>query len=225
MNIVRYLGMRLKTLRGMTVVHVGAHYGEEAERYQRSMAKKVVWIEAAPDIFPRLEEHIADMRKRPPDFLARLCSAPPTEHLLAQTLVGEEDGRPAEFHLFDNAGSSNSMFRLHRGENDRFASVRETGEVLTLPMKRLDTVLDEIGVAPESVDVLVLDVQGAELICLKGADRTLKSVRYIETEVSKEPVYDGGVLLAELEPWLNARGFVRRTWLNKPHMNAIFVRR
>lgn len=32
MNIVRYLASRLQTVRGKTIVHVGAHTGQEAER-------------------------------------------------------------------------------------------------------------------------------------------------------------------------------------------------
>ena len=48
MNIVRYMMLRLKSLRGMTIVHVGAHVGQEAVRYQNMMAAKVIWIEASP---------------------------------------------------------------------------------------------------------------------------------------------------------------------------------
>ncbi len=224
MNILRYLLMRGRTLRGMTIVHVGAHYGEEAARYQDWGARTVVWFEAAPDIFAKLQAHIRAIESRPPSLFARLTGAPRTRHVLVQALVGESDGATAEFHLFDNEGASNSMFRLQRGEGDRFASVRETGEILELPMRALDAALADAGISPEAVDVLVLDVQGAELICLKGAARVLAAIRYLESEVSVKPVYDGGVLLAELEPWLAARGLTRRTLLRRPHMNAIFAR-
>ena len=208
----------------MTVVHVGAHTGQEAERYQRWGARRIIWFEAAPYIFEKLQAHIDEIRKRERSLFAWLTDAPSTEHILVQALVGEEDGKTAEFHLFDNEGASNSVFRMARDENDSFAGVRETGEVLALPVRTLDRELDEAGVSPESVDVLVLDVQGAELLCLKGAPRVLKAARYIETEVSREPVYQGGVLLSELEPWLNERGYVRKTSVRRPHMNTIFVR-
>lgn len=222
MNILRYLLLRGRTLRNKTVVHVGAHYGEEAARYQDWGARTVVWFEAAPDIFPALQTHLASMADRPRSRFCRLTGQPKTRHIAVQALVGAEDGGSAEFHLFDNDGASNSMFKMKRGENDRFAEVRETGEVLTLPMRTLDTALDDAGVPPESVDVLVLDVQGAELMCLQGAGRTLAAVDYLESEVSREAVYEGGVLLSELEPWLADRGFKRRTAVRKSHMNAIY---
>ena len=222
MNILRYLLMRGRTLRNKTVVHVGAHYGEEAARYQDWGAKTVVWFEAAPDIFPALQKHIETMASRPPSLFCRLTGQKPTRHIAIQALVGAEDGGSAEFHLFDNDGASNSMFKMKRGENDRFAQVRETGEVLELPMRTLDAALDDVGIPPETVDVLVLDVQGAELMCLQGAARTLAAIKYLESEVSREPVYDGGVLLSELEPWLAGHGFKRKTMVRKSHMNAIY---
>ena len=69
-----------------------------------------------------------------------------------------------------------------------------------------------------------MDIQGAELLCLKGAAQLLESLQYIETKISKTPIYDGGVLLDELQPWLNAHGFRCKTWLRRPFMNAVFVR-
>ncbi|MDP2120202.1 MAG: FkbM family methyltransferase [Hoeflea sp.] len=222
MNILRYLLMRGRTLRNNTIVHVGAHHGQEAARYQDWGANTVVWFEAAPDIYPALQSHLETMAQRKPSLFCRLMGQTRTRHIAIQALVGAEDGGTAEFHLFDNDGASNSMFRMKRGDGDRFAQVRETGEVLKLPMRTLDAALDDAGVAPETVDVLVLDVQGAELMCLNGAARTLAACTYLESEVSREPVYEGGVLLSELEPWLAARGFKRRTMVHKSHMNAVF---
>lgn len=224
MNIVKYLASRLKTLRGMTVVHVGAHFGEEAARYEWWGARRVVWIEAEPVIFKELKRRIDNRRDAVPGLLQRMRVLPPTRHILINALVGDADGGSADFHLFNNEGASNSMFKMMRGEGDKFASVLETGEVLRLPVNTLDTTLKAAGVEPGSVGVLVLDVQGAELMCLKGAAQTLASARYLEAEVSVRPVYDGGVLLSELEPWLEQRGFARRTRLRKEHMDAIFVR-
>ncbi|AKI02416.1 methyltransferase, FkbM family [Hoeflea sp. IMCC20628] len=222
MNILRYLLMRGRTLRNKTVVHVGAHYGEEAARYQDWGAKTVVWFEAAPDIFPALQKHIETMASHPPSLFCRLTGQKRTRHIAVQALVGGEDGGSAEFHLFDNDGASNSMFKMKRGEDDKFAQVRETGEVLELPMRTLDAALDDVGIPPETVDVLVLDVQGAELMCLQGAARTLAAIKYLESEVSREPVYEGGVLLSELEPWLAGHDFKRKTMIRKSHMNAIY---
>jgi FkbM family methyltransferase len=224
MNIVRYLARRLRTIRGLTIVHVGAHTGQEAERYQTWGARRVVWIEAAPDIFARLEAHLADMRQRPPSRFARLTRAAPTEHIAIQALVAADDGAVHELNVYANDGASNSIFLIDRERTRRYDWLHETGEVHRITARRLDTILAEAGIAAETVDILVVDVQGAELLCLKGATRLLRHVRWIESEVSQKSVYVGGVLLHELEPWLAERGFRRRTWMRSNHGNAIFAR-
>lgn len=224
MNINRYLLCRLKTLRGMTVVHVGAHLGEEAKRYRHMAARRVVWFEAEPGIHARLVDNLERLKARGAGPLARLTGAPATEHITRQALLGDEDGRATSFHLTDNDGASNSVFQLAPEAAVSFPALAATGETLTLSMRRLDTELEALGVAPAMVDVLVLDVQGAELLVLKGATETLKAARYLEVEVSTHPVYAGGVLLPELEAWLSGRGFRRRTTPRRSHANAIFVR-
>jgi hypothetical protein len=78
--------------------------------------------------------------------------------------------------------------------------------------------------SPQEVDILVLDTQGAELLCLKGASRLLENANFIEAEVSTNSVYQGGVLLSELDTWLKQRGFHRKTIVRRQHMNAIYKR-
>lgn len=209
----------------MTVVHVGAHLGQEAQRYRCWGAARVVWVEAEPNIFKRLEAHIDEVRREPQPQLGRLLRFPKTEHLLINALVGESDEGTREFHLYDNDGASNSVFQIDRSLDHRHDHVKEVGRTLQLPVRRLDTLLEQTGVSPETVDVLVIDTQGAEALCLKGAQRVLKAARYLELEVSVKPVYVGGAALVELEAWLTERHFYRKTMVCRNHMNAIFVRR
>ena len=68
------------------------------------------------------------------------------------------------------------------------------------------TTIDALGL---EVDMLNLDIQGAELEALKGATRTLENVRWIYTEVSVEELYEGQPLEDEITEWLAARGFTR----------------
>lgn len=208
----------------MTIVHVGAHQGQEAAQYNWWGARKVVWVEADPSQLPGLEAHLAEASDVPRSWFARLTGAPKTEHQIVQALVGDQDGAETEFFLFSNDGMSNSIFTKAEGARDLQTGVLETGDVLRLEMKTLDRLLPEHGVALDEVDVLTLDIQGAELLALKGAEGLLGRIRYLETEISKRPFYEGGVLFSELEPWLNARGFWNRTWLRRDFMNAVFVR-
>jgi FkbM family methyltransferase len=70
----------------------------------------------------------------------------------------------------------------------------------------LDEAMAGIGAPP--VDVLKMDLQGAELDVLRGAERTLASVRAIAVEVAFNPMYRGQPLFADVDRHLRARGFV-----------------
>lgn len=59
----------------------------------------------------------------------------------------------------------------------------------------------------KQVDLLWMDVQGAELLVARGATSLLPRVRYIYAEVSMEPMYSGGATYDELRTFLGDYGF------------------
>jgi FkbM family methyltransferase len=65
------------------------------------------------------------------------------------------------------------------------------------------------------VDILKLDVQGAERDVLRGAGAFLDDVRYIITEVAFQPMYEGGCLFADIVDELRARGRHLRAFANE----------
>jgi len=59
----------------------------------------------------------------------------------------------------------------------------------------------------DKIDVMWLDMQGAEHMVLKAAPRILSTVRIIFTEVSYKQMYEGAMLYPELKAWLEQQGF------------------
>ncbi len=59
----------------------------------------------------------------------------------------------------------------------------------------------------DPIDVLKVDVQGAELDVLRGAERSLQSVRLVELEVEFQSLYEGQPLFGEVDEFLRRRGF------------------
>lgn len=224
MYLIRHLLLQLKTLRGTTIVHVGAHWGQEASLYASWGADRVIWIEADPETAAQLRQHVAALEAAPRGLRARLLAQTPTRHIVIEALVGDVDGNPTDFYVFSNDGESSSIFRKAADANERHAAIVETGMVRRLFMRSLDSLLPENGVDLEEVDILVLDVQGAELLCLKGATRLLSHVQLLETEVATRRWYEGGVLLPELDDWLKVHGYRRRTRVRRSMMNAIYTR-
>ena len=71
----------------------------------------------------------------------------------------------------------------------------------------------------------IVDLQGAELLALKGAEKSLKSCDKLYVEVSLDEVYKGGVLYPELLNYLNSQGFIPTFEPRKIHDDVLFVRK
>jgi FkbM family methyltransferase len=59
----------------------------------------------------------------------------------------------------------------------------------------------------EAVDIMWVDVQGAELLVFQGADNLLKNTKIIMTEVGLKPYYEGHTLKADIDTFLFSKGF------------------
>ena len=76
-------------------------------------------------------------------------------------------------------------------------------------MTTLDGWCAKAGLPPERVDVIKLDVQGAELRALYGAKKLLHTVRAILLEVSFVPIYKDCPLFGEIDAFLRESGYRR----------------
>ncbi len=59
----------------------------------------------------------------------------------------------------------------------------------------------------EPIDLLKLDVQGAEMLVLRGAEATLPRTKMVFVEVSFRPLYEGSAVFAEVYAYLRGHGF------------------
>jgi len=182
-NIVRKYG------KPKGILHVGANTGQEAVDYDRH-TKKVVWIEALPHIYEKLLIHI----KRYPDQIA------------IKACVSDEDGKQVTFHESNNEGQSSSMLELgtHKTAHPEVHYVKDH----TMQTIRLDTLLDYSELIDFSdLDFLAMDIQGAEMLALKGLGARIGQFKYVYLEVNTNHVYEGCALLPEIEKYLKALGF------------------
>ncbi|MBI1825085.1 MAG: FkbM family methyltransferase [Planctomycetes bacterium] len=119
--------------------------------------------------------------------------------------VGDRDGT-AEIQL-TTSPEANSLFDHQPGNPcAKWTQVidRETIQVCTL-----DRWCKEEHIAPRSVDLIKLDVQGAELKALYGARGLLRHAPLVLVEVSFVPIYKDAPLFPEIDAFMNESGFVR----------------
>ncbi|MBI4569431.1 MAG: FkbM family methyltransferase [Planctomycetes bacterium] len=171
------------------VVHVGAHEGGEMEKYRALGVSRVLFIEANPAVHERL---VANVGKEPGVVTANVAiSGADGEALLRVTSMDQ----------------SSSLLPL-KGHAAIYPDIVETSQV-RVKTRRLDTLLAELGLRAEDYNLLNIDIQGAELMALRGAERFLRHVDGINTEVNFEELYEGCALIEDLDAFLEERGFHR----------------
>lgn len=189
------------------LLHVGASLGHEAGAYMAAGIRHVIWVEADPDIHQMLVHNVAAHR-----------------HTCINALATDRDGDEVTFWVTSNQGMSSSVFPMQ--EHLRVFPHVQVTHAKRLKTSRLDTRLRLEGIKVGDIDAVVIDVQGAELLALKGLGEYLSGVQILITEFSRIPLYDGGVLHEELDAFLVEQGFVYvQESKGAGHGDALYVRR
>tara|TARA_B100000035_G_scaffold238053_1_gene206329 strand:- start:119 stop:778 length:660 start_codon:yes stop_codon:yes gene_type:complete len=180
------------------VIHVGAHRGEEINEYGDLGAKTVIWIEANPEVFDEMCIMLTNAEANI-DSHAFQYAASTEDHGTAEfnRYYGPDAG-----HLVGNKGCSSLLKAEGRFEE----WYKDTIEVETIT---IDTLLEEEGFNVEDFQLLNMDVQGAELMVLRGSEKVLDNVKWITTEATwEDPDYIDNVMYDELKSFLESKGFV-----------------
>jgi FkbM family methyltransferase len=116
--------------------------------------------------------------------------------------------RPFDIEKYDNIGAS-SLFEINFTTN-RLPSDPDYGRTgvqkqIEIEGTRIDTWCEENNI--HTVDMLCMDLQGAELLALKGLGHVLHSVRAIISETCIESTYIGGSSFQEMDTYLQNYGF------------------
>jgi len=187
------------------ILHVGAHIGQEADCYRDLGAADVVWVEGDPEVIPRLRDHVEPRGQR-----------------VVEALLDTETRGAIEFHRASNEMSSSLLaMGTHSVEHPEITTVG----TVRLPTTTLDAVRSELALG--EIDLLVVDVQGAELRVLRGGEETLAAAAPCYLEVNEAPVYEGCALLPEVEGFMDDHGFVLAECTMGAHGygDALFLRR
>lgn len=176
------------------VVHIGANTGQERDLYA-SRNLPVIWVEALPDVFGWLLDNIAGYENQ----------------LAFNYLLTDEDGKEYDFGVANNEGQSSSIFDF--ADHKKIWPQVEYESHINLISTRFDTMIEDERIDLGGYDALVMDVQGAELLVLKGMGNLVDNFRYIRSETADFEIYKGGCQLKDLDEYLIPRGFKRvRSW-------------
>ena len=161
--------------------HVGAHNCEELETYNILGVKNedIVWVDA---LSSKVNESI-------------LRGVPNVYH----AVISDRDDEDIEFNVSNNFASS-SIFEVgtHLEQHPHIYYIDKIQEKSIT----IDTFFERNNLNASKYDFWNFDIQGAELLALKGATKSIKYAKVIYLEVNSEELYKNGALINEIDDFL-----------------------
>lgn len=186
-------------------LHIGAHDCEELDFYAKLGLgpNDICWIDALNEkVEKNKEKGISN---------------------IYQAVVTDKDDDTVEFNVSNNGQSSSIFdFGTHALYHDCYFESKRT-----LKTSRIDTLFKKYNWPDEKYNFWNLDIQGAELLALKGAGQCLKNVDVIYVEINTEQVYKGCPHVTEIDSYLASYGFSRiltSMWKAENWGDAVYIR-
>ena len=180
--ISKYLNIKPKT-----ILHIGAHLGEEYDDYKKLGWGEdlTIWVESSSDLVKQLKNKL-DL----------------ANNLVIECTAWSQAGVELNFNITNNSQSSSLLdLDLHKLLYPEISVINSIPKIT----QRIDEILP-IGFSPE---LLNIDIQGAEKEALIGCGDLLRDVKYIYSEVNKVSIYRGCTLVWDLDDYLCNFGFKR----------------
>ena len=185
-NEREFLDGHLRNVTGL--VHVGANIGQERE-YYRLLGLDVVWVEPIREIYDRLVNNIA---------------AYPRQRAINALLTARQ-GEELVFRIANNNGASSSLLAMDK-HVEMFPDI-DYVEERTMVSTTLEQMLLDYRISTDDYQALTVDVEGAELLVLRGAGPALHRFEYVKAEVSDFSSREGNALTTEIEQFMADAGF------------------
>lgn len=185
------------------VLHIGAHFGEENNVYNKLNIEKRVFFEPLTSNYNTLKNNLGE--KFP----------------LLQVALGNENKKITMNVETANNGQSSSILKpvLHLSQypHIQFNSTEE------VDMCRLD----DLKLPLDGFNFINIDVQGYELEVFRGAKKTLNQVDYIMSEINRAEVYENCARIEQLKEFLLPYGFelVAETWVGGTWGDGLFIKK
>jgi FkbM family methyltransferase len=170
------------------IFHIGAHDCEELSFYNNLGIKNedIIWIDAIPvKVFEAKERGIPNVYN---------------------AVITDKDDEQIIFNISNNVQSSSILeFGTHMQEHPWIVYVSK----LQLKSITIDTFFERNNIDASKYDFWNFDIQGAELMALKGATKSIKYAKAIYLEVNEKELYQKCGLIDEIDLFLSKYNFKR----------------
>lgn len=181
---------RLSHLPKKGVIHLGAHKGEEVVYYNQFGYKNIILIEANPDLFREVETRFA---------------AQPDIHVFNYAVC--DTNGTIDFHIHESRSGLESSSILKMDKFNSIVTTLKTSKTLTVPAVTIDRLVEEKNIALEQYNILVSDIQGADYLALKGAEKSIRHFEAVVVEVQCVELYENFISEATMDALMQSYGF------------------
>jgi FkbM family methyltransferase len=172
------------------VLHIGAHDCEELSIYNNLgiSNENIIWVEA-------IQSKVINAQNR---NIPNVYNA----------LISDKDDEVVTFNISNNVQSSSILeFGTHLVEHPW---VYYTDKV-SLKTVTVDTFFEQNGIDASKYSFWNFDIQGAELMALKGAIKSIQHAKALYLEVNEKELYKNCALIGEIDEFLKQFNFKRVT--------------
>jgi len=181
------------------IIHIGAHECEERYQYlvkfHNITDDEIIWIDALKDKVDYIKSSYPSIK-------------------IFNECISDMDDECVTFKVTNNYQSSSILnLKEHLIEHPDIYEINK----IEMKTKTLKTFYKENNFAYNQFNFMALDIQGAELLALKGAQEILDHVDYLYLEVNTKEIYENCALLEDVEKYLEKFGFKRQNILMTGH--------
>lgn len=181
----------------LVIFDIGSRDGLQSIEFSNTFKNsKVFAIEGNPDNITKLKENVKDHQRIS----------------YYESIVAEYDG-DITFYKIDtlntitdhpdgNPGASSLYLANHDYPLEKYVQIPIIEKCITLK-----SLAEKAGVS--KIDLIWMDLQGAEIRALEGLHELINSVKYIYTEISHTEIYKNQPLFSEFEEYMNSKNFER----------------
>lgn len=169
-------------------LHIGAHDCEEMTFYNQMGLNKedIVWIDALPF-------KVSEAKNR---GIPNVYNA----------VISDKDDEEVVFNISNNFQSSSILeFETHSKEHPYVVYI---GKIKQKSIT-VDTFFERNNIDVSKYDFWNFDIQGAELLALKGAKNSIKHAKVLYLEVNEKELYKNCGLIGEIDKYLSEFNFKR----------------
>lgn len=171
------------------VFHVGAHECEELVDYITTLKvqmQNIIWVDA-------IQEKVNQSVKR---GIPNVYNA----------VITDKDDQEVDFNVSNNGQSSSVLeFGTHAQEYPWCVYVDKIKQTSVT----VDSFFERNQLDASKYNFWNFDIQGAELLALKGASKSLKHVKALYLEVNEKELYKNCGLINEIDHFLSQHNFKR----------------